>query len=106
MEKMRLRHGVADPPTSSDKVKERAELYLYPPSSVFRGMLEDEVYFTSLLELLASFYKTPRKTSKIGCMEYFASLGLNIEKFTNKKGQGNVKLYSVVRGAKLDSRRG
>ena len=39
-------------------------------------------------------------------MEYFDSLGLHIEKFTNEKRQGNVKLYSVVQGAQLDSRRG
>lgn len=69
-------------------------------------MLEDEVYFTSLLELLALFHKTPRKPSKIKYMEYFASLRLYIEKFTNEKRQSNVKLYSVAQGAHLDSRRG
>ena len=39
-------------------------------------------------------------------MEYFASLGLYIEKFTNEKRQSNVKLYSVVQSTHLDSRRG
>ena len=39
-------------------------------------------------------------------MEYFWCLGLYIEKFTNEKWQGNMKLHSVVQGTQLDSRRG
>jgi hypothetical protein len=101
-----LRRGVDHPLTSNDKVKERTELYPAHPLLCFHRTLEDEVYFTSLLELLALFHKISTKPSKIRYMEYFDSLGLYIKKFKNEKRQGDVKLYSLVQGAQLDSRCG
>ena len=97
--------GLTTHPHLATRLKKGQRYTSTQPLLRFHSMLEDEVYFTTLLELLALFHKTPTKPSKIRYVEYFASLSLYIEKFTNEKRQGNVKLYSVVQGALLDSRR-
>jgi len=82
--------GLTTHPHLTTRLKKGQRYTSTHPLLCFHSVLEDEVYFNSLLELLALFHKTPTKPSKIRYMEYFASLGL-YETYSESKYRFAVK---------------